>query len=101
MNYDIVAGIVRAVLPAVVAILVKEGWPQESATSFASLLGDAVIAVVMGLMVWWTVHRNRTKTQIAKVADIDGVREITIDPVKTGVPPSSPSIIDKIKIVSR
>ena len=100
MSLDVLAGIVRAVVPAIATwLIVKYGLPEGVANQLAGYAGDAIIAVICLIFAIWAAKRNRQATQIKKVAGMDGVKEVVVDP-KVSVP-TTPGIIEKIKITSR
>ena len=54
MNTDQITGIVRAVLPAMLAYAVAKGWITTSS------VGDITAAAVAVASAVWSVHNNKT-----------------------------------------
>ena len=54
MNTDQITGIVRAVLPAMLAYAVAKGWITTSS------VGDITAAAVAVAAAVWSVHNNKT-----------------------------------------
>lgn len=68
MNYEQITGIIRAVLPAVLAYAVAKGWIAESS------VGDIVAAAVaVGAAVWSVLTHTSART-VATVAAMDSTR---------------------------
>lgn len=54
MNQDQMTGIIRAVVPAILAYAVGRGWVD------AGMVGDITTAIVTIAAAIWSVHNNQT-----------------------------------------
>lgn len=54
MNYDQLTGIVRTVVPSIVAYAVGKGWIPEGAAA------DVAAAVICVIMAGWSLANNKT-----------------------------------------
>ncbi len=63
MNYDQITGVIRAVLPPIVAWAVAKGW-LPSATD-ATITGPIVVAAIAIAAAVWSVLNNKSGKTIA------------------------------------
>ena len=89
MNYDQLTGVVRAIVPALVAYVVGKGWIPAGAAS------DVAAAIMAVLAAVWSVKNNAPATVIATVANMPEVKKVVTDNVtaNTGPLAAEPKVV--------
>lgn len=91
MNQDQVTGLLRSLVPAIVAYIVGKGWiPASSAAD----VGAALTAIGMA---GWSIYVNTKSQQIASVAAMPDVQKV----VTSGELANTGSLAANAKVVSK
>lgn len=91
MNQDQVTGLLRSLVPALVAYAVGKGWvPAASAAD----VGAALVALGMA---GWSIYVNTKSQQIASVAAMPDVKKVITTPevANTGTLAANDKVVSK------
>ena len=88
MDLNMINGVIRAILPAILAFVAGKGWIAQGD------VGDITAAVLAIAAAAWSVHTNKPSSVISQAADNPSVDKITVtDPVLAELP--SPKVVEK------
>lgn len=84
MNYDQMTGVIRSVVPPLLAYAVGKGWIAEGS------VGDITTAIVAVGAAIWSVQNNKNTSKIASVAALPEVKKIVTTPEVANTGPLAP-----------
>ncbi len=100
MNQDQITGILRALIPAVLAYVVGRGWLPETVVADVTAAALAIAAAV------WSYVNNSTVSKATSVVKEDGEVEIVVHPTASAgmrelaIDPAVRNIVSATSIVS-
>jgi len=89
INKDQLLGILRAVIPALMAYLVGRGWISESS---AGEVGAAIITLAAA---GWSIGVHTDSAKIASVEEMPAIKKIVVDALAPTGEAASQAAIDK------
>jgi len=70
MNLDQITGVVRAIVPAILAYIVAKGWITESGAADITAAAVAVVAAIWSVMNNTTEHKLTTAIAASDAVDV-------------------------------
>lgn len=95
---NMIAGVIRAVAPAIIAWLVAKGLTPDVAGQIMSYTADAVAAIVTLGSALWSIRSNLFKHKTVDILSDDSVKKIIVTQATAAeLRKTAPELSDKIK----